>query len=318
LEDAILELKDLTVFAEVARCGSFTGAADKLHISTAAVSRAIARLENQLATRLFNRSTRRLSLTEDGRSYLAGIREGLASFEKAEQALRVNQRRAFGTLKVLLPNTFCKNYLMPFLPQFMRDHPDIVLDLHVDDFGIDLLEGGFEVSVQFGKPPEKNYIFRSLGSVQVILVASPDYLERMGTPRSIDDLSRHECINVKDFQNTTFPWHFRRIVEGAPSGETTICRPKGRFFVNSQIDTVVNAALHGLGISPIDMVVAERFLREGLLKAVLPDYEIISGGELFLLYPHRDHVPLRCRAFIDFIVEVAQKTLVRRSVSLPT
>lgn len=309
-----MELKDLTVFAEVTRCGSFTAAAEELHTSPAAVSRAIARLEEQLDARLFNRSTRRLSLTQDGQIFLAGVREGLECFEKAQDALRSKRGQASGTLRVLLPNTFCKNYLMPLLPEFMREHPDINLDLYVDDFGTDLLEGGYEMSVQFGQPPETNYISRYLGSLQLILVASPDYLARMGAPQSVADLERHECINLKGGRNTVFAWRLSRVANGVPSAEAAVFRPKGRCFVNSQVDTAIFAALHGLGITPIDIVAAERWLREGALKVVLPEYELVRGSELYLLYPHRDHMPLRCRVFIDFVAEAAQRLLVRSAL----
>ena len=277
----------------------------------------MARLEEQLDARLFNRTTRRLSLTEDGETFLAGVREGLERFEAAEELLRAKRSHASGTLKVLLPNTFCKNYIMPELPAFMRKYPDISFELHVDDFGADLLQGGYELSVQFGRPPDTNYITRYLGSTQVVLAASPDYIRRMGAPRSIAELDRHECIQLRGATSSTaFPWHLTRAANAAPGEEPVVYRPKGRCFINSQFDTAIFAAVQGVGITPIDLVAAERFLREGTLQIVLPEYELARGGELFLLYPHRDHVSLRCRAFIDFVVEVAQKTLVKRPLPL--
>jgi DNA-binding transcriptional LysR family regulator len=198
----------------------------------------------------------------------------------------------------------------------MLAHPDLTIDMHVNDYGVDPVGGGFEVAVQFGRPPETFYISRYLGTTQLVLVASPAYLARMGVPQTIADLGKHECIGLRGpTASTPFAWHLTRLVENLPGPATTIYHPQGRCFISSQLDTAIYAALNGLGISPIDIRAAQRYLDTGQLKIVLPDFELNRGGELYLLYPHRDHLPMRCRVFIDFVISVAALELKRCEIN---
>lgn len=295
---------------EAARCGSFTETAARLRMSIAAISRSIARLEAEVDARLFNRTTRRLNLTADGQSFLAEISEGLEKLNAAKDRLHEGHHRVSGTLKVLLPNSFCKHYMMPDLPDFLAAHPDLHLDMHVEDYAVDLLDGGFEVAVQYGQPPTTGYISRALGAMHIVLVASPAYLARRGVPRCIADLDGHERISLRASSGATpFMWTLERVAEGPDKGEHILHRPNGRCFVNSQLDASIHAAVCGVGITPTDIVAVRRYLESGELRIVLPDFAIPYGGELFLLYPHRDHLPLRVRSFIDFLIQVSRERL---------
>lgn len=253
--------------------------------------------------RLFNRTTRRINLTAEGQLALGEISEGLDRLHNARNLIHEQRQRASGTLKVLLPNAFSKHYMMPDLAEFLERHPSLSLDMHVEDFGTDLLAGGFEVAVQYGFPPPNGYISRSLGAMEIVLVASPAYLERHGVPRSIADLDGHKRLNLRGAGGLPYLWQLQR----AEGGPVTAHRPAGQCFVNSQLDAIIHAAICGLGVGPSDLRAVERYLQSGDLKVVLPDYRVVSGGEVTMLYPHRDHVPLKARVFMDFVVDIARR-----------
>src|SRR6218665_920058 len=156
-----------------------------MRLSGAAVSRAIARLEGHMDCRLFNRTTRRLNLTAEGQLALTEVQAGVERLRNARLMIHEQRQRASGTLKVLLPNAFSKHYMMPDLPDFLEQYPGLDLDMYVEDFGVDLLTGGFEVAVQYAPVPTNGYISRSLGAMEMVLLASPAYLPRPRVPRPI-------------------------------------------------------------------------------------------------------------------------------------
>lgn len=300
------ELHDLEIFLAAARCGSFTEAAATMRLSVAAVSRAIARLEKHMDCRLFNRTTRRLNLTAEGQLALTEVTAGMARLRNAREMLHEQRQIASGTLKVLLPNAFSKHYMMPELPDFLERHPDLELDMYVEDFGVDLLAGGFEVAVQYGPVPTNGYISRALGAMEIVLVASPHYLARYGVPAAIEDLDRHKRLQLRGpTGGAPYHWHLRHV----DGGKVTIHRPAGQCFVNSQLDAIIHGALCGVGIGLSDLRAVERYLRAGDLKIVLPDYRVVEGGGVTMLYPHRDHVPLKARVFMDFIIDIARRRM---------
>lgn len=300
------ELHDLEIFLAAARCGSFTEAATNMRLSVAAVSRAIARLEQHMDARLFNRTTRRLNLTAEGQLALQEVTAGIERLRNARTLLHEQRQRASGTLKVLLPNAFSKHYMMPDLPAFLESYPDLDLDMYVEDFGTDLLAGGFEVAVQYAPVPDNGYISRSLGTMEIVLVASPAYLARHGVPRSVDDLDAHRRIQLRGpTGGAPYQWQLQPV-DGGPA---TMHRPHGQCFVNTQLDAIIHAAICGVGIAPSDLRAVARYLRSGDLKIVLPEYRVLGGGEVVMLYPHRDHVPVKARVFMDFIVDIAKRTM---------
>jgi LysR family transcriptional regulator, transcriptional activator for dmlA len=302
----MLELHDFEVFVAAARCGSFTEAAASMRLSVSAVSRTIARLEDDLGARLFNRTTRRLNLTAEGQLMLVEATAGIERLRNAKALLHEQQHRASGTLKVLLPNAFCKHYMMPDLPEFLERHPELELDMYVEDYGTDLLAGGFDVAVQYGPVPANGYISRALGNMEVLLVASPAYIEKHGKPSEVEDLERHARINLRGTTGgAPYPWDLQHI-EGGPIIRH---RPAGRCFVNSQLDAIIHAALHGVGIAPSDVRTIERYLHSGELKVVLPEYRMVGGGEVILLYAHREYLPLKSRVFIDFLADISQRRM---------
>jgi LysR family transcriptional regulator for bpeEF and oprC len=295
----------LRVFAEAARCGSFTETAASLGTSAATVSRTIAQLEEDICVRLFNRTTRRLQLTDEGRKYLAEVTACLSRLEHAHEELRHVQEHPSGKIRALLQETFCKHYVLPELPDFMKRYPEIEIDIHTQEEGSDLLLGGYDVAVQPHKPPKNSYIFRKLGGVPIILAASPAYLASRGAPRIVADLESHECLRLGNTIEGSMPW---TLASRRDPAAVTTYRPQSRCFFSGQFDAVIFAAVNGLGIAPVEVGAAMRYLESDQLKIVLPDYRLV-GFELFLIYPHRERLPRRTRVFIDFIAEVAAKRL---------
>jgi len=300
------ELHDLEIFLAAARCGSFTEAATSMRVSVAAVSRAIARLELHMDCRLFNRTTRRLNLTAEGQLALTEVTAGMDRLRNARNLLHEQRQSVSGTLKVLLPNAFSKHYMMPELPAFLERHPNLDLDMYVEDFGTDLLAGGFEVAVQYAPVPANGYISRHLGTMEIVLVASPAYLERHGVPRSVEDLDAHRRIQLRGpTGGATYHWHLQPV----SGGQRVVHRPVGQCFVNSQLDAIIHGALCGVGIAPSDLRAVQRYLVSGDLRIVLPDYRVVEGGGVVMLYPHRDHVPLKARVFMDFIADIGRRMM---------
>ena len=294
---------DMEMFLAAARYGSFTRAATEMRTSVGAVSRAIARLELHMDCRLFNRTTRRVNLTAEGRLALTEVSAGMARLENARALLHEQRQQAAGTLKVLTPIPFAKHYLMPELPKFLEQHPHLELDMHMDDFGVDLLAGGFDLAVQFAPVPPNGYISRMLGTMEVLMVASPAYLAQHGVPRTIEDLAGHKCLQVRGRTGgPPYQWQIQQVT----GGPVTVHHPAGQCFINGQLDVIIQGALCGLGISPIDLRAVVHYLRSGDLKVVLPDYRLVGGSDVLLLYPHRDRVPIKARVFMDLIAEIGR------------
>jgi LysR family transcriptional activator of dmlA len=303
-EGIIKDLNHLLHFVEAARSGSFTEAATKLRVSVAAVSRSVAILEQEIGARLFNRSTRRLNLTDDGQFFLEHVVDGLDTLSTAKEVLKDHNGKTGGKLSVSLPNAFCKHYMMPHLPDFLAAFPELELDLHVGDYTTDLLAGGFDVVVQHGQPPETGYIRRSLGHFKIMLMASPSYIAKRGVPATVADLSGHECLGMRNALGAAaLSWE---LIRTDAAGAAERFQPAGRCFVNSQLDTAIYAALHGVGITPCDIGAARRHLEDGSLKIVLPNYQFVNDSELCLLYPHRRFLPARVRIFADFLIKVSE------------
>ena len=242
----------------------------------------------------------------EGRLALTEVSAGIARLENARALLHEQRQQAAGTLKVLIPIPFAKHYLMPELPTLLEQHPQLELDMHLDDFGFDLLTGGFDLAVQFAPVPPNSYISRMLGTMEILMVASPAYLARHGVPRTIEDLERHKCLQVRG-RTGGLPYQWQ--IQHVSGGPVTVHHPSGQCFINGQLDVIIHGALSGLGITPIDLRAVAHFLRSGELKIVLPDYRLVGGSDVLMLYPHRDHVPLKARVFMDLIAEIGRSKM---------
>lgn len=227
---------------------------------------------------------------------------------EADEAARSLTHEAAGTLRVGLPNAFGRHYLLQQLPQFHEAHPSVIVETFFDDYASNIVERGFDIMVQHGRPKEMGFITRRLMRLPVILAASPDYLARHSVPRSVEDLYGHRCVVVRFGDGRTFNWQLEYT---GPQGQERITfRPEGPVHIFNSLDANVSAAVAGMGIATVDVASSLPHLREGRLKMLLPDHQLRDSRDsttLYLVYPEREHMPKRVRLFIDFIVNAARQ-----------
>ncbi|SCW59721.1 DNA-binding transcriptional regulator, LysR family [Sphingobium faniae] len=298
------DLRLLSAFAQAARSGSFTGAARVLRCSPGAISKNVARLEHDLGIRLFNRTTRQLSLTEEGAAFHAAISRSLAELERAEDIAAAARGTVEGTVHAAIGSTFGKSQLLPRLPRLLERHPLLRVEIAFSDDCGDLVANGHDLAVRSGAPDDSRYICRRLHSLPLKLVASAAHVERHGAPTHPEDLLRRNCINVRH-GDAACSWLFRR--RDRQDHAPILIQPDCRIVITQQVEAIVDAALSGLGPTVIDSYAARPHLDAGALVELLPDWQVESaipgGNDLYIVYPHRDYLPLRIRAVIEFLVE---------------
>jgi DNA-binding transcriptional LysR family regulator len=285
----------MRVFAQVVESGSFSGAADRLGVSPTAASRHIAELESHLQTRLLNRTTRRVSLTESGQAFYERCVQLLADLEEAEQEAAKAAIVPRGTVKVTAPINFGVRHLAPAVAVFLSTRPDLRFDVSLSDRLVDLVEEGFDLALRIGAPGTGQLVARKLGETRIVPCASPAYLARHGTPRRPEDLASHNCLTY-EYLSQRNTWWFR---DGA--GVEHKVRVTGAMNSNNG-DLLAEAAVHGVGIvfEPTFIVAPE--VRAGRLVPLLQDYEA-APLPIWAVYPSRKHLSAKVRVFVDFLVE---------------
>lgn len=293
------QLAAMAVFARVVEAGSFSGAGRQLGLSKSAVSKAVARLEDHLGTRLINRTTRKLSLTETGRAFYEGCRRMLNEAEAAERAVTHLTDAPRGVLRVNAPMSFGIRHLSPGLGTFMAAYPELEVDLTLEDRRVDLVEEGYDLAIRIGVMPDSSLVARRLGPNPRVICAAPDYLERRGVPRSPEALASHDCL-LYHYQSSGDSWRLRPR-PGAAGAETSV-RVKGRLKVNNG-DSLREAALAGLGIAHLPAFIVHEDLAAGRLVALLQDYDDVADGGVFAVYPASRNLSPKVRVFIDFLAD---------------
>jgi DNA-binding transcriptional LysR family regulator len=284
---------EINAFAAVADAKSFTQAARRLGVSSAQVSKLVARLENRLGARLLNRTTRDVSLTDTGRAYLERARTLLEDFAALEGLVR-DQDGPRGLLKVSAPMSFGSNQLTPALLDFAAAYPEVALDVSQTDRVVNLVEEGFDVAVRIGQLRDSSLIARRLAPVRIVTLASPEYLQRAGTPMAPEDLAAHEAI-IDTNRTEPFVWTYGH---GSDLREV---RVHGRLrFAGA--DACVAAARRGLGVASTPAFAAADDLRAGRLIALLCPWEP-QLIHVHAVYPHGRHLAAKVRAFVDFLAE---------------
>jgi DNA-binding transcriptional LysR family regulator len=281
-------LDALTIFIAVAEQGSFVGAARRLGRSPAAVTRAVAALEDRLATRLFNRTTRAVALTDAGARYLDSGRRLLAEFDdlEAEAGDRTAPR---GTLAVTAPILFGRLHVLPIALDFLQDHPAVDLRLLLLDRVVSLIDEGIDIGVRLGRLPDSTLRAIPAGSVRRAVYASPDYLARHGEPAVPQDLASHVCVAFADGLATADRWNFGRD----ETAFAVAVRP--RLAVNTA-EAAVDAA--GLGITRVITYQAAAMEQAGRLTRILRDHEP-PAAPIQLVHPAGRHLPAKVRLFAD-------------------
>ncbi len=285
--------QEMTVFTAVVEAGSFVGAADALGISKAVVSRLVAELEARLSVRLLHRTTRKLSLTEEGRTFHARCKAVLADVEEAEAEITARAGQARGLLKVNVPVTFGVMHLAPLWGDFMALNPEVSLDVTLSDRFVDLVEEGYDLAVRIGRLGDSSLISRQLSSTRMVLCASPGYLASHGEPSQPEDLARHAVLGYS-LASTGDVWEFT-----GPQGPVVSVRVHPRLRTNSG-DTCVQAALlhQGVILQPTFMV--QPHLKDGTLRELLPQFRSFELG-IHAVYPSRQHVAPKVRVLVDYL-----------------
>lgn len=287
--------QEMTSYVAVVEAGSFVKAADATGLSKAAVSRHIADLEQRLGTRLLHRTTRRLSMTDDGQRFLTHAKEMLAAIDEAESEITARSGEASGQLRINAPLTFGLLHLAPLWGRFLERHPKVTLDIALSDRVVDLVEEGYDLAVRITNLPSSQLVTRQLATTRIVLCASPAYLAEHGTPQHPRELASHAAVSYTYWSGRD-EWSFT-----GPDGAAQTARIHARLHANNG-DTCRAAALdhQGIILQP-DFLVADD-LRAGTLVELMPDYRSITLG-IHAVYPSRKHLPLKTRRLVDFLVE---------------
>jgi DNA-binding transcriptional LysR family regulator len=286
-------LADIAVFVRVVERGSFTLAADDLAVSRAVVSKYVSRLESRLGARLLNRTTRRLSLTEAGAALFEASRGALERIEEAESAVARLQSEPRGRLRVSAPMSFGILHLGPLLADFSRENPAVSLEVSFNDRFVNLVEEGVDVAIRIGALSDSSLVARKLSTTRLVVCASPHYLAERGEPEMPEDLAAHNCL-LYSYLSTANVWRFT-----APDGRAIPVAVSGNLRANNGI-VEAEAAVAGMGILMSPTFYVGPLIRQGKLKRILERYEIAEMG-IYAVYPQREHVPPKVRAFVDFL-----------------
>ncbi|MBO9101487.1 LysR family transcriptional regulator [Rhizobium sp. VS19-DR104.2] len=289
----MINFHDLQIFIAVVSSGSMSDAGRAHGLSPAVVSKRIKRLEDQLGTRLLQRTTRQLSLTEIGQGFYDRGLAILAGLEDAESYIAGRSAETQGILKISAPTSFGRMHVAPNLKVFMARHPNLAINLVLTDEMTDIVGGGFDVAIRIAELIDSSLVARRLAPVRRVLCASPAYIAEHGAPSNIDDLDRHTCIPA----HNNDAWR----LEG-PSGHVTL-RPEGMLNTNSS-EVIREAVIAGLGIALRSTWDVGPELKQGRLVQVLQQFEGSQNVALSAVYPSRQHLPSKVRLFIDFLADL--------------
>lgn len=278
----------ITEFVAVAEQGSFTAAAQALGLSIAQVSRAVGDLERRRTVKLFYRSTRRVSLTEEGQLYLQHCRHLVQGLEDANRALGNLQARPQGLLRITAPVYFGETRLAPLLNELLLRYPELQLELELSNQKVDLIQGRYDLAVRLGQLEDSSLIAQRLGQRSHYIVAAPSYLAQRGTPITPDDLANHERL-----AGTLDHWRLQ------VAGKTHLVKPGRRLHCNSGL-ALLNAAEQGLGLAQLPGYYVDQALQEGRLKALLQDYRPQDDG-IWALYPQNRHLSPKVQAMVKHL-----------------
>lgn len=290
---------ELQLVVELARAGGMSAAARQLDVTPAAVSKRLAQIEARLGVRLFNRSTRRLSLTAEGEVYLESARRILDEIEDLDQLIASRQDSPRGRLKVNAPLGFGRSYIAPAIAEFAQKYPDVTLQLQLTDSPADFVRDAFDVAIRFGDQPDTRLIARKIAPNRRLVCASPGYLKTHGVPTTPHDLARHQCIVLRQNEDAYSLWRFTK----GRRSETV--KVRGALSSNDG-EVTLTWGLAGLGILQRAEWDLARYLRSGRLVRVLEDYAL-PRADIYAVFPERHHLSAKVRIFVDFLVGYFQQ-----------
>jgi DNA-binding transcriptional LysR family regulator len=289
----VTAITDLEIFARVARTGNMSAAGREMGLSPAVVSKRVSLLEERLGTRLFQRTTRQLTLTETGEGYFKRVVDILSLIAEAEDFVSRRNTKPRGVLKVTAPTAFSRLHIAPYLPQFLAKYPEIELDFHLTDNYVDIIREGFDLAVRIGELRDSSLVQRKLAGDRRVICAASKYIEKFGAPANLADLDFHNCLSAgaQDY------WRLQ-----GPDGQHQL-KVKGNIRSNS-LEFVREALLAGLGIGLRSTWDVGPELESGALKVLLPQYCGADGVAIHAVYPCRDFMPEKVNVFIEFLSDI--------------
>jgi DNA-binding transcriptional LysR family regulator len=289
------DFEGLAVFAKVVELRSFAAAAKELALSKATVSKAVGRLERRLGARLFNRTSRRLALTDAGQKLSMRAARLLADGETAENEALAQSMSPRGLVRLAVPMTFGVKAVAPILPEFLQAYPDVAIDLHFSDAMVDLIGEGFDAGLRIARLPDSSLIARRLCPVARHTVAAPSYLKRYGRPNHPMQLAQHKCFGYA-YMSTPDVWHYSNA-----AGEQASVRPAGQLRVNNG-EALLPAVIAGLGIADLpDFIVADA-VEAGEIEVILKGWKQPEGA-VHLVTPPGGPRPARVEVLADFLAK---------------
>ncbi|HEX4365379.1 MAG TPA: LysR family transcriptional regulator [Rhodopila sp.] len=299
------DLEAMAIFAKVVETHGITAAARDLGLSAPTISKALTRLEIRLGSRLFNRTSRRLVLTDAGRTLAGPAAALLADAEAAETTMVAQSATPRGSVRLAAPMSFGVQKVAPILPDFMARYPEVSIDLHLSDALVDVIGDGFDIALRIGELPDSSLLARRLAPVPGMILAAPAYLDRRGRPEHPAQLADHDCFAYA-YLRTRDAWHFSNA-----TGEQVTVRPSGSLRVNNG-EAMLPAAIAGMGIAALPAFVARAALADGRLEQILPEWHA-SRASLFLLTPPSGPRPLRVQALADHLAAHLSRGDARRT-----
>jgi DNA-binding transcriptional LysR family regulator len=289
------DFEGLAIFAKVVELRSFAAAAGELALSKATVSKAVGRLEQRLGARLFNRTSRRLALTDAGQKLSGRAQRLLAEGEAVENETLAQSVSPRGLVRLAVPMTFGVKSVAPILPEFLKAYPDVTIDLHLGDAMVDLIGEGFDAALRIARLPDSSLIARRLCGVARHTVAAPSYLKRHGRPTHPMHLAQHKCFGYV-YLSTPDVWHYSNA-----AGEQASVRPAGQLRVNNG-EALLPAVIAGLGIADLPDFIVGEAIKSGEVEVILKGWKQAEGA-VHLVTPPGGPRPVRVEALADFLTE---------------
>ncbi|WP_413557996.1 LysR substrate-binding domain-containing protein [Bdellovibrio sp. HCB209] len=290
-------IESMQIFMKVAELGSFTGASEHLSLPKASVSNAIQQLENNLGTRLFHRTTRKVQLTQDGVTFFERCRDLLSDVDEVESMFRKDPSLVSGRIRVDMGAAIARNAVVPRLPEFLKKYPGVQVELSCSDRKVDLVREGFDCVIRVGNLADSGLIARPIGKFTIVNCASTAYLEKYGRPKKLEDLQNHFLV------------HYVQTWGGKPDGfeyydgeKFRTLSMKSKITVNN-VDSYTAACLAGLGIIQAPRVGKDEYLMKNKLEEILPKYKA-EPMPVSIVYPHRRNVAKRVQVFMDWLESI--------------
>lgn len=289
-------LKGISSFVSVASAGSFAAAAKAQGVSAAAVSKNVATLERQLGVRLFQRTTRKLSLTAEGQTFYGQCLGPLRDLEAAQAVVQKSAKSISGLVRITSASPFATGYIMPLIPQFQKRYPAVQIELNLDDRVSDMLGQNYDLGIRVGPMADSALVARTIAPLPFVICGSAAYFKRAGRPESIEDLRHHNCLRLRFQGRQDFMvWMLRGI-------DADVDKKITGNFIAGDFMSLLMAACQGQGLACVPLPLAMPLFRSGQLLPVLTEL-IAPRISVYLYYPNRRNLPARTRAFMDFVLD---------------